>query len=142
MQLKNVIMEYSNLTYNELNNKRNDLLFEKNILLDKCAKENKTYDEYVKLATPLMTDLYLIEQEIRLKQIPTMEYGKTWKGIKYTLSEFIENCYNNICNDKYGNGYYATENSKSDIKIYSSDIIDNKYRKDFTHIIWFNTNEL
>ena len=32
----------------------------------------------------------------------------------------------------------AYNNAKSDITAYPSDFIENIYRKDFTHIIWFN----
>jgi hypothetical protein len=40
--------------------------------------------------------------------------------------------------DYDGIGNYATNTQMSNIEIYPSDIKSGTYRKDFTHIVWFN----
>ena len=40
--------------------------------------------------------------------------------------------------DSDGSGYYATATQVSDIGISPSDIVSGVYRKDFTHVCWYN----
>ena len=40
--------------------------------------------------------------------------------------------------DSDGYGYYATATQVSDIEISPSDIVAGVYRKDFTHVCWYN----
>ena len=75
---------------------------------------------------------------MRLKKDATVEFGKNWDGDTYTLDEFISRVNGGAFIDDDGYGYYATDNGKSDITVYPSDIKENIYRNDFTHIIWFN----
>lgn len=131
-------MNYNDLTYNELINKKNEFLLKKKSLIEECAKNNKTYDEYMLIATPIMENIFLIDKEIRIKQTPVMEYGKSWKGDVFTIEEFLTNSINNFFTDNDGIGYYATDSAKSNILVYPSDFEYGIYRKDFTHIIWFN----
>ena len=44
----------------------------------------------------------------------------------------------NEITDSDGFGLYAARKGVSDIKIYPSDIIENSYREDFTHVLWIN----
>lgn len=60
-------------------------------------------------------------------------------GDLMTLNEFVEACkIGPVFVDSDGCGYYATATQESNISICPSDIIANKYRKDFTHVIWYN----
>lgn len=60
-------------------------------------------------------------------------------GDHITLKEFISACKCGGFINYDGFGYYATETEQSDIEIYPSDITKNKnYRKDFTHVKWYN----
>lgn len=54
------------------------------------------------------------------------------------ISEFISYCKSGFITDYDGVGYYATENKKSNIEVDISDILSGEYRKDFTHIVWYN----
>ena len=123
---------------NELIQKQKILEEKKKEIMDDCAKKGLPYSEFMELAKDVSRELYLITQDIRLNQSPTMEYGKTWRGDMYTIEEFIDYCKDNYFTDDDGIGYYATNNAKSDIIAYPSDFKNNIYRTDFTHIIWFN----
>ena len=105
---------------------------------EEFAKNGVEFDEMIEKTKSLRLKINEISREMRLLQSPTLEFGKEWKGDLMTLEEFIEECNNGILIDYDGFGYYATETGKSDIKIYPSDISMNKYRKDFSHVIWFN----
>lgn len=59
-------------------------------------------------------------------------------GDKMTLQDFVESCEYGGFIDYDGFGYYATETQESSIKISPSDVTNNKYRKDFPYIIWYN----
>ena len=126
------------MEYNELKNKLNRLVQERNEIMNDCAKEGLPFSKYMEKVTNVCTNIYLVEQEMRLFQTPTMEYGKKWKGVSYEIDKFIRMCNENTLNDEMGEGYYATENAKSDVRIYASDVLENVYRKDFSHVIWFN----
>lgn len=61
------------------------------------------------------------------------------EGDLMTLSEFVNSCkIGPLFCDSDGIGYYATKGQESNIEIYPSDIISGKYRKDFTHVMWYN----
>jgi len=55
-----------------------------------------------------------------------------------TLETFIANVNCGGFIDYDGIGNYATNTQMSNIEIYPSDIKSGTYRKDFTHIVWFN----
>lgn len=105
---------------------------------DECAKEGLSYKEFQKKSESVKEQIYLICKYIRLKQDPSLQYDKEWFGDLMTLEEFIAMCQHNMFVDDDGYGYYATENAKSDILLYPSDITEGIYRKDFSHVIWFN----
>ena len=131
-------MDLINYTYKELEFKKEKLIEERTTIMNDCAKDNLSYSEFMEKARKVSEEIYIINKIIRLKQIPTMEYGKTWKGETLTIENFINDCKNGKYTDDDGFGYYATDNAKSDIIVYPSDFEDDYYRKDFTHIIWFN----
>ena len=135
---KKKYMNYKNYTYEELNKKYLNLSEERNSLMDECAKLGLPFNEYVEKAKGLTEEILLIRREMRLKETPTMEYGKTWKGDTFTIEEFLELSKSHQLIDDNGTGYYATDNAKSNIIACPSDFEDGEYRKDFTHIIWFN----
>lgn len=66
------------------------------------------------------------------------EYEGELCGDLMTIEEFIECCNCGCFTDYDGSGHYATKDQQSTITIDPSDIISNIYRKDFTHVIWFN----
>lgn len=131
-------MDYINNSYEELIKERNKLETEYNALSDDCAKKGVSYMDFKEQATPIRQKLYFIEKYIRLKQSPTIDYGKEWNGDIIPIEKFIELSENGSFMDYDGIGYYSVDNAKSDITACPSDFIENIYRKDFTHIIWFN----
>lgn len=106
-------------------------------LEDECAKSGKSFEDMIEETKKERTSLYMLSKEIRLVQEPTIEFGKRWKGDTLTLEDFITLSKDGELTDNDGYGFYATETGKSDIEIIPSDIIENKYRNDFTHVIWF-----
>lgn len=131
-------MDYSKKTYDELVKEESILDDDYEKISDECAKEGLSYKEFSDKVKPVKEKLYFISKYKRLKQTPIIEYGKEWKGELYTLEKFISMVRNGGFIDDDGWGYYATDMTKSDINIYPSDISENIYRTDFTHIIWFN----
>lgn len=131
-------MDYKKFTYDELLVKYDSLKEKRSDLMNECAKAGVPFEEFVNKAKDISEDLYYISREMRMKQSPTMEYGKTWKGDTYMMELFIELCKTRQLTDDDGYGYYATENAKSDVLALPSDFENDEYRKDFTHIIWFN----
>jgi len=59
-------------------------------------------------------------------------------GDLMTLQDFKECCECGGFIDYDGYGYYSDGKMQSDIAIYPSDIMSGKYRKDFSHVVWFN----
>ena len=131
-------MDYSLKSYEELVRDEEVLDNEYNKLSDECANEGLSYQEFKEKATPIRQKIYFVSKYKRLKQSPSLEYNKEWNGTVFTIEQFIERSESGSFMDYDGYGYYATHNAKSDILIYPSDILEHIYRKDFTHIIWFN----
>lgn len=131
-------MNYENKTYEELLREEERLDERYSEISDACAQEGLTFLEFREKVKPVKEKLYFISKYKRLKQTPTIEYGKEWKGDLFTLEEFKNEVEGGLFIDDDGYGYYATETTKSDIYVYPSDFTENIYRDDFTHIIWFN----
>lgn len=131
-------MNYSNKTYEELLREEERLSEEYNSISDDCAQEGVSYKEFCNRAKEVRKNLYFISKYLRLKQEPIVDYGKEWNGNTYTMETFKKLVEDRMLMDSDGFGNYATEGAKSNIEIYPSDITENIYRNDFTHIIWFN----
>lgn len=74
---------------------------------------------------------YALKKEPEYKDIP--EYGDHMK-----MEDFVECCKSGGFIDYDGGGNYATEDKSTNISIYPSDVMSGDYRKDFSHVIWFN----
>lgn len=59
-------------------------------------------------------------------------------GDLFTIEEFIDICKTGYLSDYDGSGFYATDTEQSNIYISPGDIFADKYRKDFTHVKWYN----
>lgn len=55
-----------------------------------------------------------------------------------SLDDFVKCCKTGMFTDNDGHGKYATDDKVTDIRIYPSHIIENKYLKDFPKIVWYN----
>ena len=54
------------------------------------------------------------------------------------FNEFIDDCQFGGFIDSEGFGVYANKTQQSNIEINPSDITSGKFRKDFTHVMWYN----
>ena len=130
-------MEYKDMTERQLRNERSKVKSEYDRIMDKCLNERVGYDEFMHRAAGPKEQLYLIDKYMRLKAAATVEYGKEWKGDLMPMDEFKRKSADGIITDEDGEGYYATENAKSDIRVVPSDVTENLVRTDFTHVLWF-----
>lgn len=103
---------------------------------DECAKKGLSFDEMILETIEDRKLVFNLDKDARLVQDPSVQYKKKWKGVLIPMEDFKEKC-DGILTDEDGYGLYATETSVSDVKIYPSDILEKKYRSDFTHVMWF-----
>ena len=73
---------------------------------------------------------------MRKIQEPSLTYNKKWKGKKLLLEDFVAAAVAKEITDTGGEGYYATETAKTDVRIYPSDILENIYRTEFPYVLW------
>ena len=105
---------------------------------EQYLKEGKPYNEYED-AVEYENNLYdKYSRQRRVLLEPKMEDLESWDNDIYTLSSFKSMCKSGGFIDYDGSGVYSDGIQKSDIAIYPSDIIAGNYRKDFTHVIWYN----
>ena len=130
--------DISKKTYKELEKEQKNLEFEYSAIEDDCAKKGLSYNEFCEKAHDVKEKLYFLSKYKRLKSEPTVTYGKEWKGETMPFEKFKKECENSYLTDDDGIGYYATKEAKSNIEIIPSDILENIYRNDFTHVIWMN----
>lgn len=128
---------FENKTYEELSEIQEDLEFKYETIKEDSLKNRLSFDEFCERSKDTKEKLYFLSKYKRLTQPPLLVYDKEWKGTMYDLEEFANICKEGLFNDNDGYGNYATHNAKSDVKIIPSDILENIYRKDFTHVIWF-----
>lgn len=127
-----------NKTYKELlraNERLGKELTEKE---DECAKKGLKWEEMLVETKDIRALIAENDRKLRNMQDPTMQFGKNWAGDLMTLENFVNSVENGFFVDNDGYGRYATETGVSDIRVYPSDILDNDYRHDFSHVMWFN----
>lgn len=96
-----------------------------------------SYQDIIKSLEPYSKKIEELSQEKRLLINPEFKDLPNY-GDLMTLKEFVSNCKGGGFIDYDGHGKYVRNNKMSNITIYPSDIKANKYRTDFTHVIWFN----
>ena len=131
-------MVYAKNSYDDLVNNEKELKKKYSEIEEECLLQGLSFDEFCKKAESVKKDLFFIDKYKRYKKDPVITYGKEWNGTVMTIENFKTNCEKGTFTDENGTGYYATENSKSDINILPSDFEYKLVRKDFTHVIWFN----
>ena len=88
---------------------------------------------------PKLKELVRLERELRLVKDYTLRDIKGECGNLMTLESFAEACrVGPLFIDSDGCGEYAFKDKVSDLSIYPSDITSGVYRKDFTHVMWYN----
>lgn len=91
---------------------------------------------YTEASEPIIIAKQLLNTKLKKDKIEMKPHSK--HGDLILLEDFVESCKNGWFIDYDGSGNYATENKQTDITICPSDVIDGKYRKDFTHVMWYN----
>lgn len=129
-QIKKLSKEEIDKVYDELN------------LIQEQIQENwdfsRDFEEYSEALNPTNKIKSLINFEKRLVKIPIME-DLDDIGDLMTIEKFVDCCKGGGFIDYDGYGYYSTQEKQSNIVILPSDItIIKEYRKDFTHIKWYN----
>ena len=124
----------------KLQKEYNNLVSQRDILMNECVNKGEPWYIYVEKATPIALKINSIRQEINLLKEPELHYLKddeiTFQ--RFTLDEFKKMCKDGDITDDDGYGKYASEKAVSNIEIYPSDILANKVRTDFSHIAWYN----
>lgn len=124
----------------KLQKEYNNLVSQRDILMNECVNKGEPWSIYVEKATPIALKINSIRQEINLLKEPELHYLKddeiTFQRL--TLDEFKKMCKEGDIIDDDGYGKYASEKAVSNIEIYPSDILANKVRTDFSHIAWYN----
>lgn len=80
----------------------------------------------------LEINLNIPKEDIEMKSLDKCD------GDVFNMEDFKENVEYGAFIDSDGDGYYGTETHESNISVSPSDIRNGTYRKDFTHIIWYN----
>lgn len=76
-------------------------------------------------------EVFGIPNEIEWGEQP--DYGELM-----TMSEFVGGSKNGLLINDDGYGLYASENKATNVTIKPSDITDNYYNDEYTHVVWFN----
>lgn len=133
-------MKFADYTYEQLINEKQTLSTKLEILQDSCAKEGLEYEKFCEKAKQMKEDLYFIEKYIRFNEhspeIVKLTDEEKGAGKLIKMDDFIKLAKKKVINDFSGIGRYATVNIISTINILPSDILEDIYRKDFTHVIW------
>ena len=107
---------------------------------EQCAKDGLTWQEMLIKTREIKDRMAEIDKKMRKIQEPSLTYNKKWKGKKLLLEDFIISAVAKEITDTSGEGYYASETAKTDVRVYPSDIIENIYRTDFPYVIWIEKN--
>lgn len=78
-----------------------------------------------------------LSRELRMLRAPEMRPIPSY-GNLMTMEEFKEDVDGGGFIDYDGSGNYSDGKEMTNITINPSDIQSNEYRKDFTHVVWFN----
>ena len=103
---------------------------------DQCAKDGLGWQDMLIKTREVKEKMAKTDKLMRKVQEPSLTYNKKWKGKKITLDDFITSATSKEITDTSGEGYYATETAKTDIRVFPTDVIENIYRTDFPYILW------
>ena len=100
-----------------------------------CAKSGLSWDDFVNETRSIKTSIFETEKEIRKIQPVGYEVAKKWKGKIITLEEFIKDAKAGVITDETATYYYSDGNTKTDIRVYPSDVLADIMRDDLTHVM-------
>lgn len=115
-----------------INKKRDDFMNSED---DKGDEDS--FNAYIAVAENEEKEYRKLSRQYRVLVDPILsEWDET--GDMMTLNNFEAYCKGGGFIDYDGHGMYSDGEKESDIIIYPSDIKAGNYRKDFTHVIWYN----
>lgn len=123
-------------TYAQLKEEYRALESINNDLEDECAKEGLDWHVMLIKTRDVKEQMAFVDKRMRKIQEPSLTYNKKWKGKKLLLEDFVAAAVAKEITDGSGEGYYATETAKTDVRIYPSDIVENIYRTEFPYVLW------
>ena len=123
-------------TYAQLKEEYRALENINNDMEDECAKEGLDWHEMLMKTRDIKEQMASVDKRMRKIQEPSLTYNKKWKGKKLLLEDFVAAAVAKEITDISGEGYYATETAKTDIRVYPSDILENIYRTEFPYVLW------
>lgn len=124
-------------TYEDLLTEHQAVVDERLRKQNECAKKGMSFDEMLEETRELSLMELDLDSQIRMVKQPTMQFGKKWKGKFFSMKDFVEFSKNGSLTSNDGHGFYASELGVSDIDIYPEDILNGRYRNDFTRVLWF-----
>ena len=95
------------------------------------------FDEYQEYVDEIYDYVHKLSSEYRLIQTPEMTLADKDDDVM-PLDIFVGYCKSGGFIDYDGSGNYGTSTHISNITVHPSDITDGNYRKDFTHVYWYN----
>ena len=124
-------------TYAQYREEFRQLEVENSEMEDQCARDGSSWQDMLIKTRDIKEKMAHADKMMRKLQEPALIYNKKWKGRRLPLDDFISASTAKEITDTSGEGYYATETAKTDIRIYPSDVLENIYRTDFPYVLWF-----
>lgn len=100
-----------------------------------CAKSGLAWDDFVNETRAIKTSIFETEKEIRKIQPVGYEVANEWKGKLITLEEFINDAKGGLITDDTAVYYYSDGKTKTDIRVYPSDVLADIMRDDLSHVM-------
>lgn len=100
-----------------------------------CSKSGLSWEDFVNETRALKTSIFELEKEIRKEQPIGYEVAKDWNGKIITLDEFINESKDGAINDATAVYYYSDGKTKTDVRVYPSDILAEIFRDDLSHVM-------
>lgn len=100
-----------------------------------CSKSGMNWQNFVDETRKLKLSIFETEKEMRKIQPIGYEVADKWNGKLITIEEFVNDSKNGVINDETATYYYSDGATKTDVRVYPSDILANIYRDDLTHVM-------
>lgn len=121
--------------YNKLTEKYNMLCEAYEDKERECSKSGLSWDDFVNETRSLKTSIFELEKEIRKVQPIGYEVAEKWNGKIIPLEDFVKDAKDGVITDTTAIYYYSDGNTKTDVRLYPSDVLSDMVRDDLTHVI-------
>jgi len=121
--------------YNKLTEKYNMLCEAYEEKESECSKSGLSWDDFVNETRSLKTSIFELEKEIRKIQPIGYEVAEKWNGKIIPLEDFVKDAKDGVITDTTAIYYYSDGNTKTDVRLYPSDVLADMVRDDLTHVM-------